>query len=1054
MSKFRLERVSSNSWGGVRRSVRCTALFVASLFLLPGSAVAQATGSVTGQVVSTSDLSPLAGVQILVEGSGIGAITSNTGRFLLLNVPAGDIVVSATMLGRQTVQQATTVTSGGTAVVDFQLSTQAITLDAIVVTGTAGEQQARALGTAVGSIQVAQAQQLAPRDNFETMLGGAVPGVNVAYGGGAVGGGNNIRIRGAGSMVLSGQPLIYVDGVRVNRGGPGDEGNLGVGTQSPPSRLNDINPELIESIEIIKGPAAATLYGTEASNGVINIITKRGALGAPVFTLTTKMGQNWYKDPRTDWPGSFYTCSGTGTDNCVAGEIKEVNVFQNDFEKFGMVHFRNGLPFGTTGTVSGGTDEVRYHFTLGFDRDEGPVPNNANERLDARANLNWVPRDDLTIDFGFGAIRSELTTTTGRQPARVTGFHWSCSGGGNQCERGLGNPSALDGVYRGYIAYLPDLYDELLSSGQYVNRNIYTLTATHRPFDWLTHRLVLGLDDVNIEGFRINLHSGGRVGISGRKGDRSVEFRATDNFSFDYSGTGTYELVDGLELATSAGMQFYERRTEWLRGRGRDFAVPGLSTISAGERREASDGITGNKTVGVYVQEQVSWQNRVFLTGAVRGDDNSAFGADYDFVLYPKLSASWVLSEEAAFEGIDWINSLRLRAAWGKAGQQPDQFAAVRLYDPEPGFKGGGGLTPSTFGNPEVSPEVGEEIEIGFDAGVFSDRLGLEVTYYNQKRTNALISVPVKPSTGFPGAQLKNIGEIQNKGFEVGLNWDAYQGGDLGLAFGASLHLNKNEVTDLGGLPPIPIFGRNYSTGWTGQRHIEGFPLGSIFLPRVVSADIVGTGLAARAVNVMCESGPLVIPGTRITRGGGGAVPCDNGETAPEVYRGATVPTREFSLNTTVTLSRNTRVFADFQYAGGHTMVDGITAASHLFFRNTRAIHEKTDPIFLGYDALGEVNQAGIFDASQLTLRSVSVSHTFSQEMAARLGADRLNLTLSGQNLWKVWRATSETFGHQIVDSEIRDSGSTGTSPGGISAYTQDGFPIFKRFLATLRMTF
>jgi TonB-linked SusC/RagA family outer membrane protein len=1039
----------------VRRACRLGAVLALSMgALLPGLAVAQGTGTVTGVVVSANDINPLSGVQILVEGGGIGVISNNAGRYLLLNAPTGDIVISATMLGRVTARQAVTVTAGGTTVADFRMVETAISLDEIVVTGTAGEQQARALGTAVGSIQVSEVQALAPRDNFEAMLGGAVPGVNVAYGGGAVGGGNNIRIRGTGSMVLSGQPLIYVDGVRVNRGGPGDEGNLGVGTQSPPSRLNDINPEIIESIEIIKGPAAATLYGTEASNGVINIITKRGALGAPVFTLTTKMGQNWYKDPRTDWPGSFYTCTGLGNDDCVAGEIKEVNVFQNDFEKFGMTHFRNGLPYGTTGTVSGGTDKVRYHFTLGWDQDEGPVPNNDQGRLDARANLNWVPRDDLSIDFGFGAIRSELHTTTGRQPARITGFHWSCSGGGNGCETGLGNPSALDGPYRGYIAYLPDLYDELLDSGQKINRNIYTLSATHRPYGWLTHRLVLGLDDVNTQGFRINLHSSGRVGISGRKGDRTVEFRSTDNVSFDYSGTATWGARDGLELATSAGAQYYERSTEYVMGRGRDFAVPGLSTISAGERREASDGITGNKTVGVYIQEQASWQNRIFLTGAVRGDDNSAFGANYDFVLYPKVSASWVISEESALEGIDWMNSLRLRAAWGKAGQQPDQFAAVRLYNPVPGFQGSGGLTPATIGNPNVEPEVGEEIEVGFDAGVFNNRLGLEVTYYNQKRTNALINVPVKPSTGFPGFQLRNIGEIQNKGLEIGLNWDAYDAGDLGLALSASVHLNKNEVTDLGGLPPIPVFGRNYSTGWTGQRHIEGFPVGSIFLPKVVSADIEGTGLGARAVNVMCESGPIVIPGTRITRGGGAAVPCDNGETAPEVYMGATVPTREFNLNATVTLFQNTRVFADFQYAGGHTMVDGITAASHLFFRNTRAIHEKTDPIFLGYDALGEVNQAGIFDASQLTMRSVSVSHTFSPEIAARLGADRVNLTLSGQNLWKVWRATSEKFGHKIVDSEIRDSGTTSTNPGGISAYTQDGFPIFKRFLVTLRLTF
>jgi TonB-dependent starch-binding outer membrane protein SusC len=1045
-------RAGWTNFGRARRFAAVLALPM--LALLPGSAVGQNTGTVTGAVVSAGGLAPLAGVQIVIEGTGIGGLSTNTGRFLLLNVPAGEVVVSVTMLGRVTVQQTVTVTAGAAAVVNFRMLETAISLDEIVVTGTAGQQQARALGTAVGSIQVAQAQALAPKDNLETMLGGAVPGLNVAYGGGAVGGGNNIRIRGAGSMVLSGQPLIYVDGVRVNRGGPGDDVRLGVGDQSPSSRLNDINPELIESIEVIKGPAAATLYGTEASNGVINIITKRGALGAPVFTLTTKMGQNWYQDPRKHWPGSFYTCTGLGNDDCVAGQIKEVNVFQNDFDKFGMVHFRNGLPAGTTGTVSGGTDKVRYHFTLGWDRDEGPVTNNNQDRLDARANLNWVPRDDLTIDFGFGAVRSELHTTTGRQPARITGFHWSCSGGSNGCETGLNNPSALDGPYRGYIAYLPDLYDELLDSGQKVDRNIYTLTATHRPFQWLTHRLVLGLDDVNTQGFLINLHSSGRVGISSRNGERRVEFRSTENLSFDYSGTATYKLRDGLELATSAGAQYYEMSSEFVEGRGRDFAVPGLSTISAGERRETSDGITGSKTVGVYVQEQVSWQNRLFLTGAVRGDDNSAFGADYDFVLYPKLSASWVISEESALEGIDWINELRLRAAWGKAGQQPDQFAAVRLYNPEPGFQGSGGLTPATFGNPNVEPEVGEEIEIGFDAGLFSDRLGVEVTYYNQKRKNALINVPVKPSTGFPGSQLRNIGEVENKGLEIGLNWDAYQSEDWGIEFGTSLHLNKNEVTDLGGLPPIPIFGRNFSTGWTGQRHIEGFPLGSIFLPKVVSADIVGTGLAARAVNVMCESGPIVLPGTRITRGGGPAVPCDSGETAPEVYMGATVPTREFDFNATVTLLQNTRLFVDFQYAGGHTMVDGITAASHLFFRNTKAIHEKTDPIFLGYDALGEVNQAGIFDASQLTLRSVSVSHTFSPETAARLGADRLNLTLSGQNLWKVWRATTEKFGHKIVDSEIRDSGSTSTSPGGISAYTQDGFPIFKRFLATVRVTF
>jgi TonB-dependent SusC/RagA subfamily outer membrane receptor len=828
---------------------------------------------------------------------------------------------------------------------------------------------------------------------------------------------------------------------------------LGVGNSRPPSRLNDISPETIESIEIIKGPAAATLYGTEASNGVINIITKRGAVGDPVFTMTTKLGQNWYPDPKTHWPGAYFTCTGNGTHGCQPGEIVHVNVFMEDYRTLGLEHFRVGMPRGVAGSLSGGSNALRYHFSLDWDRDEGPVPTNNQTRLTARANLNWLPRPDLSVDFGLGGIRSELFTDTGRQPARITGFHWACPGAG--CERGTGTPNALDGAFRGYIAYIPDMYDKYLTSGQDVNRYTYTLSATHNPFTWLSQRLTLGLDNTETQGFRIHRHTEGRVGISSRNGAKDVEYRTTQNQSFDYSVTATFEPVTGLSLATSTGAQYFEKTSEWLSGSGSTFAVPSLSTISAGEDRETSDGVQANKTVGMYVQEQVSWQNRIFLTGAVRGDDNSAFGAEYDFVLYPKVSASWVASEEALLSGISWLNSLRLRGAWGRAGQQPDQFAAVRLYSPEPGYNGIGGVTPLTFGNPAVEPEVGEEIELGFDAAVFDDRLGLEATFYNQLRKKALLSIPVKPSTGFPGSQLRNIGEIRNRGLELVMNLEAYRSPNFSVRLEGSAHLNSNMVNDLGGLDPIPVFGQNASTGWTGQRHVEGFPIGSIFEPRVVSAEIVGTGKDARAINVMCESGPPAWPGTRITRGGGPPVPC-NAENAPEVYRGATIPTREFSFNPTLTFYDNLRLFASFDYIGGHKMVDGITAAAHMFFRNTKAIHERTDPILLGYEALGAIgsNQPGLFDASQLTMRHVSLSYTLPQNLIAPLGADRINVTVSGQDLWRVWRAQTHGFGREIVDSEIRTTGGDGSDPGGIAAYTQDGYPIFKRFLTTVRVVF
>jgi TonB-linked SusC/RagA family outer membrane protein len=1010
-------------------------------------------GTLSIRVAAEDTGAPLAAAQVTLPGTNLGGLTGSDGRLTIEGVRAGEVQIQVQRLGYATATRTVTVASGETVTVNFSLRQQALGLDAIVVTGTPGEQQARSLGNTVGRIQASELQRVAPQANLETMLSGTVPGMNVAAGGGAIGGGSNIRIRGAGSIALSSQPLIYIDGVRANSAGPGQDVTLGVGNSRPPSRLNDLSPEMIESIEVIKGPAAATLYGTEASNGVINIITKQGAAGDPIFTLTTKVGQNWYPDPKKHWPGSYFTCRGTGTHGCTPGEVVYANVFWEDYVNLGLDHFRVGTPWGVAGSVAGGTDRLRYNFLLDWDRDEAPMPTNQQDRLSARANLNWLPREDLTVSFGLGVIRSELLSSTSNQPAVVTGFHWSCPGAG--CERGTGLPNALDGPFRGYIAYLPDMYEEYLRAGQDVNRNTYSLTLLHRPTDWFSQRLILGIDHTETQGWRTHRHTQGKVGISFRDGARNVEYRTTQNLSIDYSLTGTWNARPDLSFATSTGIQHYDRTSEWLVGNGTVFAVPALRTISAGTNQSTSDGFIANKTIGMYVQEQMSWQNRLFLTAAVRGDDNSAFGSDFNFVVYPKFSASWVASEEAFLQDVDWLSSLRFRTAWGRAGQQPDQFAAVQLYQPVVGFAGTGGVTPQTLGNPGVEPEVGEELELGFDLGVLGDRLGVEFTYYNQRRRKALIEVPVKPSTGFPGFQLQNIGEIQNQGLEVGVEWDAYRGRDVSLQVSTSVHFNRNEVKDLGGLEQIPVFGQNASTGWSGQRHIEGFPIGSIFLPRVVSAQIEGQGQGARAVNIMCESGPIVRPGTRLTRGGGPAVPC-TAEDAPEVYMGTTIPTREATLNATLALPRNVQFFANFDYAGGHMMIDGITAAAHTFFRNTKAIHERTDPILLGYDALGAVgsNQPGLFDPSQVTLRNVSLAYTIPQGFTDNLGADRITVTFSGQNLWRVWRAQTHGFGQPIVDSEIRTTGGGGGDPGGIAAYTQDGFPLFKRFLTTVRMTF
>jgi TonB-linked SusC/RagA family outer membrane protein len=1008
------------------------------------------TGTIAGQVVDINTGRPLVGTQIQLVGLELGALADANGEYRIPNVPAGEVTVRALIIGYATATRTVTLRAGETERVDFQLRQEALGLDAIVVTGTPGEQQARSLGNVLGRVHAAEMQQVAPSHTVEALLGGAEPGVNVQIGGGAVGSGANVRIRGASSIALSSQPLVYVDGVRVF-GGPdrgGGVAGLATRSQGPTSRLNDINPEDIETIEVIKGPAAATLYGTEASNGVINIITKKGALGAPRIHMTLKQGANWYPDPERLFPSTYFRCQGT-SGTCTPGEIVEFNVLREDRVRHGLTHFRTGAPMGVGGSVDGGSETLRYYFSLDFDRDEGVVSYNWQNQLSGRANLNWTVSDRLDVQFGLGAVRSRLQTASPNQPV-TTAILWACPAPG--CEEGSGLPNAVDGDFRGYIGYLPEVLANDVEGLMDVHRSTYNLTLTHRPFDWLTHRLVTGVDWTDSEESELYRPIDG-VGHFQPQGRKRIQAQSSQFLSLDYSATATVEPWDEVQLSTSAGLQYYQKEQHWVYTLGNIFPVPDLETVSAGAQRDGEEDFLENKTLGAYIQEQFAWRNRLFLTAAIRGDDNSAFGEDFEFVVYPKFSGSWVISEEEFMADVEPVSQLRLRGAWGRAGQQPDVFAALRIFEPIPGPGGQSALTPQNLGNPDLKPEVGDEIELGFDAGLFEDRLGVEFTYYNQRRKDAIIRVPVRPSRGFPGIQFRNLGEVVNRGVELGLNANLYRAGPRSVDLRVAYARNSNEITSMGGLAPQVLDDINPTTGWAQQYYVEGFPLGAIFQKRVVSAEIQGTGADAVARNVMCEGGEVLPGSPNLARGNGSVVPCAE---APHLFRGSPIPTTELSTAASVGLSDHLQLYAQVDYMGGHKMVDGSIAGAHLFFRNTRAILERTDPILLGYEALGRdgANQAGLMDASFAKLRRVSLVYTLPSTWVERMGAERMSLTLSGHNLWTIWQATPEMFGVKNVDPELRHTAGTASDPGGLSAYTQEDWPPMRRFLATLRVTF
>ncbi len=1044
LSSFSSERCTTQPTAR-NAPVRLFGVLALAMFLFTPALAAQ--NQIGGRVVDATSGQPLAGAQVLVQGTGLGGLTQANGNFLILGIQSAQVTIEVVMLGFQTVTQQV---AAGTTGLLIEMETAAVLLDAMIVTGVPGAQLARSIGNTVGTVRADQLNRIAPPSSVESLLSGAVAGMQVGTGGGEVGGGANIRIRGASSVSLNSQPLVYVDGVRVNGNNAdvgGGVGGVGVDNSVPPSRLNDISPEDIASVEIIKGPAAATLYGTEASNGVINIITKKGTQGPAQFSLTINQGANWLPDTETYFPSTYFRCQGT-SGTCTAGEVTEFNVLREDRLRTGRTWFQTGLPQGYSASVSGGTENLRYRFSGDWDRDEGVVDYNWQNQTNGRANFNWTPRDDLDIQFGLAGVHSKLSSSSANQPV-TTAILWSCFGG---CEEGSTANNPVNGPSRGYIGYLPEVLADSVEGFQSVSRQTYNINATHRPTDWFTQRLVWGGDWTETNNTQLYRPIQG-PGHFQPQGSKSALRQTTQFITAEYSATATVDPTDDITLATSGGVQFYQKQEDWIYAQGNIFAVSTLETVSAGSQKDAGEGFVENRTAGAYLQEQFAWKNRIFLTGAVRGDDNSAFGQNFDFVVYPKFSASWVLSEEAFLDDSDWISDLRLRGAWGQAGQQPDVFAALRTFAPAVGPNGSSTVRPENIGNPDLTPEVGEELELGFDGSFFDRRLDIQFTFYDQARKDAIILVPVKPSVGFPGSQFQNIGEISNQGFEISLNASAFQGANWDLDLGLNVATNSNNIVSMGGLAPQILNGANPTTGWAGQYFAEGFPLGAIFQKTVVSADIEGTGADARGVNVMCEGGE-VIPGTpNLSRGGGGAVPCAN---APRLFQGSPIPTREATMSSTLTLFDRLELFAQVDYQGGHHMINGTAAGAHLFFKVTEAIQSRTDPILLGYEALGSdgINMGGLIDASFAKLRRVSASYAMPEDIAARIGAERLSLTLSAHNLWTIWQATDEVFGYPIRDPEQRDTGSSGTDPGGLHAYVQEAWPPIRRLMFTARVSF
>ena len=1005
-------------------------LFLFSAFA--PTAWAQA-GTINGTVVEARSGRLLVDAVVRVEGTAARTVTNARGQFTLTGLTGSTAQVTAQRVGFQRLTQQLPVGGGP---VRIELTELAIKLDELVVTGTVGDATARSLGNTIGKVDVANTVVLAPPTKLQDMLSVNVPGVRVVRAAGSVGSGGITRIRGTGSLSLSNEPLLYIDGVRVyNEAAVPTQGFQNFSGETP-SRINDLNPEEIESIEVLKGPSAATIYGTEASNGVIQVITKRGRAGRPVFETHTGTGGTWLQNPEGRYPSVYYMD--------YDGSVKEFNVQKFRLSKGDPAIFRTGHPTGLGGSVSGGGDRISYFFAADFNREEGYVSYNSQNKYNARANLSYRSTNDkFKIDLSLGALRSGLHSAQAFQPI-TTSIVWSCVN--NACRPDSLNPTTtgFNGPGRGFTFYRPEDYAET-NAYDYIDRTTFSAKFTHQPYSWLQQHLTVGPDFVNNNSNnQVDRHADSRRPFfSSSDGQRTQGESRTTYLTIDYGASATWQPTAGLTTTTSVGTQYYYKQLASLYGEGLIFAIPGPGDINGSARRTASEGFLENKTFGVYAQEQLSWKNRRFFTAALRGDGNSSFGKSFKAVYYPKFSLSWVVSEEPFLANKSWIPQLKIRSAWGKAGNQPDVFSALRTYQAKVGHLGAGGITPQNFGNSDLKPEVGQEFEIGFDAGLLKQRMAIEFTYYDKKINDAILSIPLKPSGGFPGFSFVNIGQTRNKGVELAVDVSPVAAKNLGLDLRFTIAKNDSKITNMGGVPPSIVT-------FASQYNVQGYAPASFFLKRVVSATVVKTPKQVpTATNVMCEGG------TDLGSGNGSVVPCAD---APRIYRGNPTPSWSGSGSATLTISKRLRLLALVDYLGGSTTDVGDVGFGHLFFLNSKSILTGDDPILTGYYSLlqsgygGAGDAAGLFNSGFARLRTVSASYDLPAGIARWVGASRGSFTVSGENLAFLWRAQTEGHGTKWIDPEIHPNFAGDVT--GSFGYAQESFAQAARLRMSLRFTF
>ena len=808
-------------------SFLAAALAALAMAVIPDDVAAQSSGVIQGKIVEVTSKQPLPGVQVLITGTQRGTLTDANGVYRIPEVPLGDREVRVMYIGFGSQTKTVRVAAEAPVVADFELKQQVIDLEEIVVTGVAGQSTKGKIAFSLE--RLTEATMPVPAQNAAQMLAGKVPGATVVTSTGRPGAAPSILLRGPTSIRASGrsqEPLYIVDGVILS------------------SSVADIDAQDIESIEIVKGAAGASMYGSRAANGVIQITTKRGkniADDQVRYTLRTEVGTNdmpgrfnlTQKHQFLMRDGQFVSQNGTACDwiKCpnlrLAGQMAlagqaatEYNTIMREswpgvtydhVERF----FKGGDYMTNSLSIAGRSGGTNYLVSYNRQQNEGVLPYHDGDLGHTfRINLDQSVRSDMTISASASYTRRKSSSDDGAM------FQLTRMPAGVDLTASDPRQDSICACNSGIIIIKPDPFNDninplynMSTTNNVSERSRYlgSITARYSPTDWINIDGNFSFDraDVNGQGFRPK----GFRNIQGvaQGGNLSRSHNKTEGMNA--SITGAVRRSFG-ELNTSTQVRYLIEKQDQLNfnAAGSDFTAEGVWTFDnmPSTTQSAGSSITPIRRDGFFVISDVDFRDRYIVSGLIRQDGSSLFGPEARRKWYGRGSVAYRISEEPWFN-IPNLDDLKLRYSIGSAGNEPNFTAQYETYSVS-----GGSITPVTLGNKDLKPEYSVEQEMGIEA-LFMGRFAFDLTYARTETRDQLLQVPALAFTGFT-SQWRNAGSLESNTWEASLNAQLIQKQNLGWNARLLFDRTRHEITELN-VPP-------YQDGVGGQG------LGNVFYIR------------------------------------------------------------------------------------------------------------------------------------------------------------------------------------------------------------------------------